>query len=950
MYGIYPFWFWNDHLDPSEIRRQVAEMADQGVSGFFIHPRQGLGQPYLSDAFFECVTAAVEAAEEHGLVVHLYDEYPYPSGIAGGEVVSGRPEYRATALVSRHWDVRGGETRLELPKGLVLGLSAVALVDGVPDWTTETDLRSAAGQVLVHESYNEIGLTSYNRKRYFASGPLPVLACTLPDRPHRVFASVQQERTGHKYWDHFVDVLNPDAIRLFISLTHERYAERFGDRFGKSIASIFVDETRPGWSARIPDAFRERYGYDLLDNLVALQAREHPDHRRIRFDLYNLQYDLFCEAFEAPIAGWCRAHDLAYSGEKHALRFDQLRYMDIPGCDPGHTKIGAPSDMYEGDARRNARATASGAYFYGKQAALCECYHSVGWSATLQDAKLIGEELLLNGITCLVPHGFFYSTHSLKKHDAPPTFFFQMPYWPFFGRLADRFRRITDAFAGTRVDARVLLIEPESGMPSKDDHAVYTETQRSLLAHHIEFLMADVEVLRSGEIESGVLSVKDLTVDTILVTPTGVMRQSLVHWLREAEAAGLRVVRIADQDDIEAAISGIVAPSPVELRAPGSAAGAVRVVKRTATNGESLWFLINTSADPVDLTLATSESLVEVPLDDSLPATLSPIEGGCRRPLAPFASCLLRTGTTPPPPLPPAITVHVPSDCTVETHDANLLRMDPWTLSVSQGDRPASESAVVTAQPVMNQLVASGLTYAPDVKLTFGHRPELRMPQLDLSYAFNFASEYDGPVTLVMEPGSIRGDWSIDLNGTVVREPDFAATDAHVRGSLGCDVTDAVRTGDNRLVLHVRTDRMDGGLLNALYLAGDFGVHLDPPTLASRAKSGRFEAYRENGLPYYAGTLTYGSTFDIADLPDAEHVSLDFAYEVPFHEATEVSVNGGPFIPVLWQPRSIVLPRVSLNVGSNTLVTRVHTSLIRSFEGEWFDYEQHAGRPVSEGP
>ncbi len=84
--GFYPFWFWNSDLDEREIRRQIDEMAAQGVKGFFIHSRQGLSTPYLSDSFFRLVEAAIEAAKDRGLLVNLYDEYPYPSGVAGGDI------------------------------------------------------------------------------------------------------------------------------------------------------------------------------------------------------------------------------------------------------------------------------------------------------------------------------------------------------------------------------------------------------------------------------------------------------------------------------------------------------------------------------------------------------------------------------------------------------------------------------------------------------------------------------------------------------------------------------------------------------------------------------------------------------------------------------------------------------------------------------------------------
>ena len=99
--GFHPFWFWNARLSAGEIRRQVAEMAAQGIRGFFIHPRQGLDCPYLSEEFFDRVGDAVAAAEKHGLRVHLYDEYPYPSGAAGGEVTLGSPSFFATELEQR---------------------------------------------------------------------------------------------------------------------------------------------------------------------------------------------------------------------------------------------------------------------------------------------------------------------------------------------------------------------------------------------------------------------------------------------------------------------------------------------------------------------------------------------------------------------------------------------------------------------------------------------------------------------------------------------------------------------------------------------------------------------------------------------------------------------------------------------------------------------------------
>ena len=69
-----PFWSWNGTLDPEELRKQIRVMRDMGMGGFFMHARTGLDTAYLSDEWFECVTACVDEAEELEMRPWLYDE------------------------------------------------------------------------------------------------------------------------------------------------------------------------------------------------------------------------------------------------------------------------------------------------------------------------------------------------------------------------------------------------------------------------------------------------------------------------------------------------------------------------------------------------------------------------------------------------------------------------------------------------------------------------------------------------------------------------------------------------------------------------------------------------------------------------------------------------------------------------------------------------------------
>ncbi|UCC65592.1 MAG: hypothetical protein JSV36_11330 [Anaerolineae bacterium] len=947
--GFYPFWFWNDTVSADEIRWQVKEMAAQGIRGFFIHPRQGMGQPYLSTSFFEMVDVAVEAAEKQGLCVHLYDEYPYPSGIAGGEVVLGCPQYQATKLVQASYVLNGGRASLELPKGKILSCLAYPLQDDKVDWQHGVDLRDHIGIVLTRDSYLETGLTAYNQKRYFASEPRPVLEVTLPQKPHKLFVAVQAHVDHFKYWNHYVDVLNPEAISRFIALTHERYRQRYADRFGKTILSIFTDETCPRWSDRVPDALRAEYGYDLCDAMPALLDADHPDHVRVSYDLYQLVYKLFCVSFEEPVSAWCQENDLAYAGEKPSLRLSQLRYMDIPGCEPGHTKAGAKLDLLQGHLRSNAKATASAAYFYGKTGALCECYHSTGWSATLQDAKFIAEGLILMGIKYLVPHGFFYSTHALRKHDAPPTFFFQMPFWPLFDKLAERVDRIGRLFEGTHIAAEILVVDPASGIPTKQDLYTYEAILWLLMENHLDYHIVDTDILESGQIENGCIRVGDVVAKLVIMPPMRVIEKPLQEWLERYEACGGKVIHCHHDlqlEDLKAEMPQTLEPS-LSIQVGGQEASPVLVVKRVAQD-RTLWFVLNTSAENLHAELKSRGELREISLEPDLPATLHKEGQRYWRTISPLESFVVEATESAEPAIKaPRIKVSVGGQARLHLQEPNLLRMYDWHMSLREGENTWGPSATVPATPLANQLAQGKFRFAPVYREYFGHVPELTWPEMGVRYEFAFECDYSGPVQLVTEPGSIVGDWAIYINQAGPLKPaDLKPTAVHVRGSLGTDITAFLQAGANSIRVEVVTDRPDGGLLNALYLAGDFGVALDPVRLVPRKSVGGFEQYEENLLPYYAGVIEYITEFALDRVPGGDHVIVEFDYGRPFHQATEVSINNSEYKPVLWQPRRIKLPADRLHAGQNILKTRVYTTLIRSFEGQWFDYNLHAYRDV----
>jgi len=252
------------------------------------------------------------------------------------------------------------------------------------------------------------------------------------------------------------------------------------------------------------------------------------------------------------------------------------------------------------------------------------------------------------------------------------------------------------------------------------------------------------------------------------------------------------------------------------------------------------------------------------------------------------------------------------------------------------------QKKTVSAVPLANQLEEGKFQFAPRWEQYFGDSPELKLPPLHVEYSFRFSNRYRGAVTLVMEPHSIVGDWLILINKqTPLTASAFRPVPMHVRGSLGCDITNALRPGRNTITVKVTTDRLDGGLLNALYLAGDFGVANGKPQLTSREKEGRFEEYEHNAMPYYAGIVEYTADVNLQDLPSEPHALAGFDFELPFEEACDVAMNGGPWHPLPWSPRECLLKRTELRRGANKLSIRVYTTLLRVFEGQRFDIAKH---------
>ncbi len=433
-----PFWAWNEKLCPERLCRAIESMHASGMGGFFMHSRHGLKTAYLSDEWFQCVSACIEKARELGMKAYLYDEDRWPSGAAGGFATRGRPEYQL-----RHLRMR--------PPGAAVGQHSQRI-------GTFTVYLDGQGRL---ESYSRIDDADKSDKGELVA-----------------FDSAPSDASGWFNEGTYLDTMNRRAVGEMISLTHSAYADRFGTDFGNVVPAIFTDEPNYGstvfnpemhdarlhWSAELPAEFQRRRGYDLCNCLPELMYRPAAGgFSKVRHDYYRTMTELFAENWSQQIGRWCDEHNIALTG--HVLAEESLisqvravgaamphyEHMQWPGID-------ILTDQF--DELNTAKQCSSVAAQLDKQRVLSEMYGCTGWDWPLSGHKVQGDWQYAAGVNLRCPHLTHYSLAGNAKRDFPASIFSHSPWWKYYRVVEDYFARLGVMLTRGKAVRDVLVIHP----------------------------------------------------------------------------------------------------------------------------------------------------------------------------------------------------------------------------------------------------------------------------------------------------------------------------------------------------------------------------------------------------------------------------------------------------------------------------------------------------------
>lgn len=937
-YREVPFWSWNDKLDPRELTRQIALIAEGGWGGFFMHARVGLQNPYLGETWLEGVRTCIEAARKHDLQAWLYDEEKWPSGFAGGLGVASNAAFRGRHLVCQVTD------RPALIAERIATFSARDIDDEI------VDIRP----------YTPFGGHDEDRIVQFYLRSLPL---------------------GMSWYSgtSYLDTLNPEAVRAFLGSTHEVYAEVFGDSFGSVIPGIFTDEPSLfiplfedheaslnvlPWTDGFAEHFKGEKGYDLLPHLPSLFF-EHADYRSVRHDYWEVMARRFLTSYTGQVSSWCASHGLELTG--HLMGEDTLAHQ-VPWSGsvmphyalmqrPGVDKLGRQLNAGAGTVLTLKQLDSVVAQT-GKARALCENLGCTGQDFAHSGRKWLTDWASVLGMNASTPHLAAYSLRGERKRDYPPTLFVQQPWWPENHIIADYTARLSYALSqGDRV-VDILVIHPLASAWS-----IYSPASRravealdrmldallqGLMCAQRDFHLGDETLMAEGQtaahmtVEGGQarLVVGEMTYQLVIVPPGVTLAAATVRLLRDFAARGGPVLALAPLPDRIAGrqTSHHVLPPTTLITTLPELSGHLDTllpfdvcvpqqpsiwVHHRRVGGRDLYFVVNTELTDLGKVVVQVRGTGQIERWEAATGEVEPFGSRQRGDVTevtlafpPAGSHLLMLDRSKPP------------ESVVFNEYRRLRRIrldDPWILE------PGGPNALLLDRP---ELRLGDNEWEGPINIRKVQERVARAGRgtsIALRFVFDADHKPSGPLALVME---MPESFSVEVNGWPISgtsgwwlDPAFC--------TLALD--NVIEAGRNEIILRgVSTRRTE---LEAIYLTGTFGISGQRLARESVLNGQVFDRYASNfrlvapperlvrsegpglcfdltnrGYPFFAGRVRLRQEIVVSEVPGEAILKLANLRAA----VTHVRVNGQVAGTLAWEPHATEVGQL-LQRGMNVI-------------------------------
>lgn len=479
-YSIFPFWFLNGDLHKEELARQLRDFKDKGVHGIVAHPRIGIPEDidYLGTKFIERLRFIMEEAAELGMKVIIYDEGMYPSGSAHGKVVENNPEYAARGLRMTMHPIKGPakiKEQLEEYEEIVFAAALKMTGDRKIDPHSVVSLEVEQDSI-VFDPKESGGWSIVFLIATFSKGTIRGLHFGEDDgEPNAPLAG---------------DLLNPDAMKKFIRVTHDVYYEQFSEYFGNTITALFTDEPsvlgrcvdpekiKP-WTEGFLDYYRQ-HGNEPKD-LLALWFDVGTDTAIKRRNFKKTVNKRLQETYYLPISEWCEKHGIQLTGHPEASDdIGFLQYFQLPGQDLVWRWVGPEDNKgIQGHDSTLGKCSSDAARHRGLPRNANECFGCCGpnghqWQLTAADMKWFVDWLFVRGVNMLYPHAFYYSIEGERVNERAPDTGPHNAWWNYNKLLADYERRMSWLLSDCTNITEIAILCEEDHLPWKIAEPFYT--------------------------------------------------------------------------------------------------------------------------------------------------------------------------------------------------------------------------------------------------------------------------------------------------------------------------------------------------------------------------------------------------------------------------------------------------------------------------------------------
>ncbi len=549
-YTPFPFWFWNGNLEEREIERQIRAFFEKGIRGFIIHPRIGIPKEieYLSDTFFKYVSFAVELAEKMGMKVILYDEAMYPSGAAHGEVVKKNPDFAS--------------------KGIKLIAS------------TEFKKNSTHFQKILF-AY-QVEQDKGNIKKNLKEVP-------LGSKAENIYYLVHEDSLGTIRGIHFgeddgeanaprsADLLDAEACRLFVKLTHDRYYEKLGPHFGKTIIGFFTDEPailgrnfQRGMLAynQYVEKKLTQSGVSVKDLVYLFVPEASTIAEEIKRKYNDVVYDLLASSYYRTLSDWCETHQIFLTGHPHESDdIGLLKYFQVPGQDVVWRWIGPENNLgLSGVDATMGKCSSDAARHMGRRRNGNECFGCCGyagkqWSFSTDDMKWYLDWLFVRGVNTLYLHAFFYSLEGKRIEDRAPDVGMNNLWWDHYEEFVNYMKRMSYMLTDSINQTNVAILAEKDRLPHEGIESFYQQ--------QIEFNYLEDTILFEAKysVQKNKLLVKNQAYEILIIDRMYPHSEKIKKVLSNFAAAGGQLVFSTPDEDLSVAAEKVrqIYNRPIEL-------------------------------------------------------------------------------------------------------------------------------------------------------------------------------------------------------------------------------------------------------------------------------------------------------------------------------------------------------------------------------------------------